>query len=213
MKRSDSGALVMPSRRMLLRSVVAVPLISLVAGLRDWRAVPAASTTSPQLILTPPCDDDDADVTDSQTEGPFFTPSSPERTSLIQPGVDGTHLQLAGRVFSESCVPVAGALLDFWHADADGEYDLDGFRLRGHQFTDEEGRFSLETVVPGLYPGRTRHIHVKVQAPGGPILTTQLYFPGESRNQRDGIYSDSLLMRLAREGDEQRGDFDFVVRT
>ncbi len=79
-------------------------------------------------------------------------------------------------MFAESCVPVAGALLDFWHADADGEYDLDGFRLRGHQFTDGEGHFSLETVMPGLYPGRTRHIHVKVQAPGGPILTTQLYF-------------------------------------
>ena len=60
-----------------------------------------------------------------------------------------------------------------------GNYDNVGFRLRGHQFTDAEGRYPLQTIVPGLYPGRTRHIHVKVQAPNGPILTTQLYFPNE----------------------------------
>jgi N-hydroxyarylamine O-acetyltransferase len=44
----------------------------------------------------------------------------------------------------------------------------------------------VETVVPGLYPGRTRHIHVKVQRPGGSILTTQLYVPDEPRNATDG---------------------------
>ncbi len=47
------------------------------------------------------------------------------------------------------------------------------------QFADASGRFSLETIVPGAYGGRTRHIHVKVQAPDSPVLTTQLYFPGE----------------------------------
>ncbi len=41
-----------------------------------------------------------------------------------------------------------------------------------------QGRYTLETIVPGEYPGRTQHIHVKVQAPNGPILTTQIYFPG-----------------------------------
>jgi len=61
-----------------------------------------------------------------------------------------------------------------------------GYRLRGHQFTDEAGRYALETVVPGLYPGRTRHLHVKVQAPNQPVLTTQLYFPGQPSNATDG---------------------------
>jgi len=60
---------------------------------------------------------------------------------------------------------VGGALLDFWQADAAGDYDNTGFRLRGHQFSGADGRFRLATVVPGLYPGRTRHIHVKVQRP------------------------------------------------
>ncbi|MBI1989253.1 MAG: hypothetical protein HYS65_05890 [Betaproteobacteria bacterium] len=48
------------------------------------------------------------------------------------------------------------------------------FRYRGHVFADAQDRYRLEAIVPGEYPGRTRHIHVKAQAPGGRILTTQL---------------------------------------
>jgi protocatechuate 3,4-dioxygenase beta subunit len=105
------------------------------------------------------------------------------------------------------CRPVRHALLDFWQADGDGQYDLEGFRLRGHQFTDARGRFRLATVVPGLYPGRTRHIHVKVQRPRGQVLTTQLYFRGEPANSSDGIFDPVLLMA----GDRRQARFDFVV--
>ena len=153
--------------------------------------VAAAATLSP----TPACGDAD-DVTPSQTEGPYFTPNSPERQSLLESGMKGTRLVVTGAVLSTSCQPVARALVDFWQADDSGEYDNVGYRLRGHQFTDASGRYRLETVVPGLYPGRTRHIHVKVQAPNRPVLTTQLYFPGEPRNQSDGIFSQELLLDI-----------------
>ena len=86
--------------------------------------------------------------------------------------------------------------------------DQAGGRLRDHQFTDADGRFRLETVVPGLYTGRTRHIHVKVQAPNRPVLTTQLYFPGEAANAADGIFREELL--LAMSGDRQ-ASFTFVL--
>ena len=56
---------------------------------------------------------------------------------------------------------------------------------------------SCATIVPGGYPGRTRHFHVKVQRPGGRVLTTQLYFPGEPLNRRDGLFDERLLLRLA----------------
>jgi protocatechuate 3,4-dioxygenase beta subunit len=59
-----------------------------------------------------------------------------------------------------------------------------------------------------VYPGRTRHIHVKVQPAGGRILTTQLYFPDEPENQRDGIFSPELVMQMSGRGE---GAFDFVV--
>ncbi len=163
------------------------------------------------LTPTPECFDDD-DVTPSQTEGPYYTRNSPERTTLLEPGMPGTPLLLAGSVVDTACQPVARALLDFWQADDGGEYDNVGYRLRGHQFADDAGRYSLETVVPGLYPGRTRHFHLKVQAPNGPILTTQLYFPDEPRNQRDGIYRPELLLNVQDQPDGSKlASFDFVL--
>ena len=143
-----------------------------------------------------------------QTEGPFFKPASPQRITLLEPGTKAPRLMVSGRVLGADCKPVAHALLDFWHADENGDYDNRGFRYRGHQFADGEGRYRLETIVPAVYPGRTRHIHVKVQPPGGRILTTQLYFPNEAENQRDGLFSAALVMHMAERG---QGAFDFVV--
>ena len=65
--------------------------------------------------------------------------------------------------------------------------------------------------MPGLYPGRTRHIHVKVQRPHGRIVTTQLYFPGEPRNRTDSIFDGSLLMAIRRVGAGRRAHFRFVL--
>ena len=163
---------------------------------------------------TPACADAD-DVTPPQTEGPYFKPSSPQRTSLLEPGMAGTRLVLTGRVLATdatACRPVARALLDFWQADDRGTYDAAGYRLRGHQFTDESGAYRLETIVPGLYTGRTRHIHVKVQAPNRPILTTQLYFPGEPRNARDPIYDPRLVLPVQDTSEGKLAAFDFVLR-
>src|SRR5256886_9237396 len=134
--------------------------------------------------------------TAAQTAGPYFKPGSPTRTSLVEPGMAGTRLALSGRVLSRDCRPIAGARLDFWQADASGTYDNAGYRLRGNQTTGSGGRYALDTVVPGEYPGRTEHIHVKVQPAGGGFLTTQLYFPGVSRNQQDSIFYPRLLLTV-----------------
>jgi protocatechuate 3,4-dioxygenase beta subunit len=125
--------------------------------------------------------------------------------------MEGARIVVTGTVVSTDCKPVAGALVDFWQADAAGVYDNAGYRLRGHQFTDDQGRYRLETIVPGLYPGRTRHFHVNVQAPHRPVLTTQLYIPGEPANQRDFLYRPDLLVRLANEAGGQVGMFTFVL--
>ena len=197
------------TRRRLLGAMFAAPAVFATSNLFFGRWANAAHAETP-LAATPACEDDD-EPTESQTEGPYFTPSSPKRTSLIETGIAGTPLMLTGVVLTRSCRPVAGALVDFWQADDTGEYDNRGFRLRGHQFTDAKGVYRLETIVPGLYPGRTRHIHVKVQAPAQRILTTQLYFPGEARNARDGIYDKDLLMAMAKPGLGGEARFDFVL--
>ena len=160
---------------------------------------------------TPECDDGD-EPTPSETEGPFYSPRSPERTSLIEPDMVGTRIVLTGLVVTRGCKPVAGAMVDVWHADDAGDYDNEGYRLRGHLFTDAQGRYRLETIVPGEYPGRTRHYHFKVQPRGGRVLTTQLYFPGEARNRRDGLFHSDLLMAVSDTKDGKQGRFNFVLR-
>jgi len=162
------------------------------------------------LPPTPACDDGDA-PTVRQTEGPFFKPRSPERADLREPGMKGQPIEVAGFVLTRGCRPVERALVDVWHADAEGEYDNSGFRLRGHQFTDAEGRYRFATIVPASYEGRTRHYHVKVQAPGGRVLTTQLYFPGEAKNRTDGLFRRELLMKVAKAQGSLDGRFDFVL--
>src|SRR5256885_6605132 len=147
-------------------------------------------------------------ITPRQTEGPFFTPNSPLRVSLLEAGSKGQRFLVTGRVISPECKPVANALVDLWHADETGAYDNAGFRYRGHQFTDGEGRYRFETIVPALYPGRARHYHVKVQPKGGRLLTTQLYFPGDPSNGRDGLYRPELQPKASKSGE---GAFDFVV--
>jgi protocatechuate 3,4-dioxygenase beta subunit len=123
----------------------------------------------------------------------------------------GTRLIVTGSVLSTDCRPIPGALVDVWQADDRGEYDNAGFRLRGHLFADEQGRYRLETIVPGAYSGRTRHIHVRVQAPNQPVLTTQLYFPGEPGNQRDFIFRPELVMTVRDTDSPKTAAFDFVL--
>lgn len=175
-----------------------------------------ASGLLPELGLaqtlppTPECNDH-GPATPRQTEGPYYRPKSPERADLTMPGMAGQPLELTGRILTRRCRPLAGALLEVWQADAKGEYDNAGFTLRGHQITGPDGLFRLRTVVPGSYPGRTRHIHVKVQSKGAPLLTTQLYFPGEALNAKDGLFRRDLMIRTAKAEGWLAGRFDFVL--
>jgi protocatechuate 3,4-dioxygenase beta subunit len=203
------------NRRQLLQAMLAFPAAGL-AGFAGFSTIGGGTSAhgltaldeSGAMPLTPACDDGDDDPTPVQTEGPYFKPQSPERRTLLEPGLDGTPLTITGRVVTPACVPIAGVLLDFWQADHNGQYDNAGFGLRGHQFTDGDGVFSLTTIVPGLYPGRTRHVHVKAQAPNHPPLTTQLYFPGEPRNSRDRLFAKALLL----DSNGTDATFTFVMR-
>lgn len=180
------------------------------AGAGDVANAPAPVAGAPR-VPTPACGDDD-EPTPVQTEGPYVKADSPERADLRTAGMAGTPLVVTGRVLDTDCRPIAKAILDFWHCDDAGQYDNTGFTLRGHQFADADGRWRLATIVPGVYPGRTRHIHVRVQAPDGPLLTTQLYFPDEPGNASDGIFDAALVMDMAGDANERTGAFDFVVR-
>lgn len=205
-----------PLRAALLAGPLAALLLSSCAA--PASATPAATTAAPAAVASPSVEPRTATAspcsgrpTPAQTEGPFFKAGSPERTSLLEPGLPGTRIVVSGRVLTTDCKPLAGTVLDVWQADASGVYDNRGFRLRGHLTADGDGRYSLETIVPGEYPGRTPHIHVKVQAPGRPVLTTQLYFSGQPRNQQDSIFSAALLMDVHDTAGGKAATFDFFL--
>ena len=175
-----------------------------------WELSSADAVLAHELAPTPSCRDGD-EPTVRQTEGPFFKPKSPERSDLREPGAAGHRFELSGFVLTRSCRPLREAVVDLWHADERGEYDNIGFRYRGHVVTGPDGAFRFRTIVPALYPGRTRHYHVKVQAPSSRLLTTQLYFPNEPANARDGLFQRELLMRIADAADGLTGQFNFVL--
>jgi len=184
------------------------PAATLIPTAMPAAAAPTSAAQAPASTCKSP-----AALTPELTEGPYFKANSPERASLLEAGTAGTKLVLSGSVFTTDCQPVAHALLDFWQADANGQYDNTGYTLRGHQYTDAAGHYQLTTVVPGLYPGRTEHIHLKVQAPGGPITTSQLFFPGVPNNSEDGIFNPKMLLSVQETSDGLTATFDFVVRT
>ena len=153
-------------------------------------------------------------LTPSVEEGPYYTPGSPERNNIVEQGTPGSKLIVEGRVLDRYGKSISHAWLDFWHADGRGKYDNAGFNLRGHQYTDKDGRYHLETVRPYQYLFRSPHIHAKVRAAEStPVLTIQLFFPGETRNSSDPIFEKLTVMDVKDIEGGQKATFDFVVET
>jgi len=163
---------------------------------------------------TPTCEETEDDI-----EGPFYTAGAPFVDGAL-PGLDGlgggVYLRLSGVVRSASdCAPIDGAILDLWQADDEGVYDNQGFTLRGRVRADEEGRYEIDTIIPGRYLNgaqfRPAHIHVKVSAPGHALLTTQLYFPDDPFNEVDSFFDERLLIAITPGEGLDFGVFDFSI--
>jgi len=173
-------------------------------------AVAGDAIAQADLAPTPECRDGD-EPTVRQMDGPFYKPSSPQRSDLVEAGAKARPVELSGYVLTRRCQPVPRVLVDLWHADDTGDYDNRGFRYRGHILTDAQGRYRFRTILPAHYPGRTRHYHVKVLATGRQLLTTQLYFPNEPQNARDFLFRRELTMRMGEAGGGLSARFDFVL--
>ena len=146
----------------------------IVAGIA-WFAAPAAAIAQ-QCRVTP-----------RDALGPFYKSGAPLQTELCASG-GGEKLLVTGRVLGmPGCKPLSGALVEVWQADARGDYTLftpgrkDDERclLRASIRADGEGRYTFNTILPGEYPGRPRHIHYRVSHQGYATLVTQIYFARE----------------------------------
>ena len=113
---------------------------------------------------------------------------------------------LTGAVIGLRCGLIAGATVDAWQADAQGISDATGMRLRGRQLTDAEGRFRIETVVPGAAAGHAPRVNLRVVVPGKATMTTVVFLPetvAGAANARDRDYDDLLKMTLVNQTSSQ----------
>ena len=188
-----------------------------------------ASALAP-LAATPALAEDRA-PTPRLTEGPFYPTSFPRDTDADLTRIEGrasaakgTILDVSGRVLDRSGAPRAGARVEIWQCDAQGEYhhvggrdgdpDFQGF---GAVLTDADGRYAFRTIRPVAYPGRTPHIHFNVLEGGKRRITSQMFVEGEPGNARDGLYRQLgrearlVTMRLEDAGAGFRGALDIVL--
>ena len=209
-------------RRQALGAFGTVSLGALLAGCGDDRS------TSPDTASLFG-DESSCALTLEMTEGPYYFDADKIRSD-IRDGHEGARLELALRVRDAACSPVANAVVDLWHCDAEGAYSESGDPfLRGAQVTNKDGIAEFTTIYPGWYQGRTVHIHAKVHLDSSTVLTTQLFFddavsdrvfaaaPYNSRGERDvrndgdGIFDEALVLDLSREGDGYLGTISFDV--
>jgi protocatechuate 3,4-dioxygenase beta subunit len=166
-----------------------------------------ASALAP-LAATPALADD-RPATPRMTEGPFYPTTIPADSDADLTHVagrahaaQGVVLDVSGRVVDRGGRPRAGAKVEIWQCDVQGQYHHVGeregdadFQGYGAVLTDAEGRYAFRTIKPVPYPGRTPHIHFTVVEGGKRRLTSQMFIEGEAGNERDGIYRS-----LGREG-------------
>lgn len=158
-------------------------------------------------------------------EGPLYVAGAPmsEGEARMDDGTDpGTPMYLHGQVFDVDGRPVAGAVVDLWHANTNGTYSYfdsrqSEFNLRRRIVTDAEGRYRARSIVPsgygcppdgttqevlnllGRHGNRPAHIHFFISAPGYRHLTTQINLAGDEYLWNDFAYAtrDGLIGDIA----------------
>jgi hydroxyquinol 1,2-dioxygenase len=166
------------------------------------------------------------DATESTVMGPFYVQNPPEAAfgADIRGEAKGDPLYIDGSILSEDGQPVANAIIDVWHSDADGFYDvqlpeLEGPTLRARFHSDARGRFRFWTIMPRYYPipddgtvgdmlkasarhpFRPAHVHFMIVAEGHPTLVTHVFVDGDQYLDSDAVFAvkNSLVRDFTRE--------------
>lgn len=201
-----------------------------VAQTKEWRFL--THVFGLDTLVTETTHGGDGRRTVDNVEGPLFRPNAPEAASpalLMRPDEEGERLFLSGCVLDAATgQPIPHAMMDVWQANALGAYAEDDpsqpdWNFRRRVRVDANGRYEIQTVVPGCYEigdlsgmacgqlmqklgrhgMRPGHVHVKLSAPGSQPLTTLLYFNGDPWIDDDSIFSvrdDVTLTLLQHDG-------------
>ena len=159
-----------------------------------------------------------AGATETTVLGPFYVQGPPEfvHGADVSGAMTGLKLHVAGTVAALDGTPIAGAIVDIWHADAEGFYDVqqsDDLSGRARFRTDQDGRFQFWTIRPAAYPiphdgpvgqmlehqgrhpYRPAHVHFMIAAPGYETLVTHVFAEGDDYLDSDVVFGvkDSII--------------------
>ena len=152
---------------------------------------------------------EDCKLTDQDDLGPFFVKNTSEVVNLNTKNENGVKMRVVGKVFKGEFedYPMANTKIEIWHCDDLGKYHPSGngdisnygtneISLRGYVITQEDGSFIFDSILPGLYGSRARHIHYKLTSKNHNTLVTQSYFKGDKRIPHDGLAQNSGDCRI-----------------
>ena len=171
-------------------------------------------------------------VTTSDIQGPYYIPNSPNISILTPPEITSDFLFITGTVYANDCnTPIPNATVDVWHSNK-GVYDTvtnsyldssyDNILYRAKIYTDENGNYAYQTVLPGKYLNgsyyRPSHIHYKASYNNQNELTTQLYFENDTSIPIDPWASSSsaenrIISLAIDKNNNLHGVFDIVLNT
>jgi len=177
---------------------------------------------APKFILGQDCN-----LTTEDILGPYFIENAPIRTVIAHPDEPGQRLFIIGRILQNDCeTPISGAMLEVWHANDAGCYSInldcttgnpgsDDFNLRGKMFSNANGLYAFETVLPGNYASRPIHIHFKVTTPDGEILVSQIYFDSDPLCETDPWCQDAeeRILSLTEDAEGLYGNLDIAMNS
>ncbi len=167
---------------------------------------------------------EDCKLTGSDILGPYFVANSANIVNLNTLNFPGTPMMMMGKVYSGegTNTPVVGAKIEIWHADDGGAYHPEGsgdvsdyepaeITLRGFVLTEADGSYAFQSIRPGLYGSRARHLHFKVTVADHDDLVTQTYFEGDNRIPEDSFAKDAGDCRIVNYTDDGNGGIKGVM--
>lgn len=177
--------------------------------------------------------------TEATVFGPFHVEGAPhyEHGADVANGAAGEPCIVRGRVLGLGGEAVAGAVVEVWQADAEGNYDVQypdlvQHRARGVLTSGTDGRFHFRSIVAEAYPipvdgpvgdmlratkrhpWRPAHLHFMITAPGYEKLVTHVFRSGDRYLDSDAVFGvrQSLVADWVRQPDGVYSlDFDFVL--
>ena len=169
----------------------------------------------------------DCFITSDDILGPYYFEDAPFRSVIAHADEPGQRLFISGNVMQNDCENfISGSLIEIWQANDEGCYGIvedcdtgnpenDYFNLRGKFFSDENGDYTFESILPGYYGSRPRHIHIKITTPNGEELVSQLYFENDPYCENDQWCQDAddRIIPIIEDEYGLHGEIDLIMNS